>query len=92
MSLKKGLCLQEDTNDTREKQIDLSKCIFSLLVPLLSVTAAETEMSQERNRTTTKKGKAERSGLGRRGNGKAAVGRRILKQNRTDCSFPPSVP
>lgn len=92
MRLRKGLCLQEDTNDTREKQIDLSKCICSVLVPLLPVTAAETDMSQEGSRTTTKKGKAERSELARRGNGKAAVGRRLLKQNRTDCGFPPLVP
>lgn len=48
-------------------------------------------MLWDKNRTKPKEEKAERSGLGRRDNGKAAVGRRILKQNRTDCSFPPLV-
>lgn len=40
------------------------------------LTEAETDMSWERNRITTKKGKTERSGMGR-GQWKAAVGRRI---------------
>ena len=59
---------------------------------LLSEPAAETEMSQEGNRRASKKGKAERSGLGRRGDGKAAFGGRILKPNRPGHRSPPSVP
>lgn len=59
---------------------------------LLSEPAAETEMSQEGNRRTSNKGKDKRSGLGRRDDGKAAFGGRILKPNRTDRRSPLSVP
>lgn len=49
-------------------------------------------MSQEGNRRASKKGKAERPGLGRVDNGKAAVGGRILRPNTTDPRSPPTVP
>lgn len=54
--------------------MDPSKSICSVLVSLLSEPAAETEMSWEGNRTASKKGQVERPGLGRRDDGKAAVG------------------
>jgi len=49
-------------------------------------------MSWEGNRRASKKGMAERPGLGRGGNGKAAVSVTIRKPNRPDRRSPPSVP